>query len=286
MTTSNLLQIYYVEESTLGVTPNSPDMTRLRVTQESLKVDRTFVQSDEITGDRIVQEYINVGTAVSGGFGFELPYGAADPFFESAQLNTWTKSRERYNAGTADSVITQVTASSDTYTVATGAAFAQYMLVRASGFTNSGNNLLFVAQSGSNATSVIAPSSPGLTDETAPPGAARLKQVGFQGPTGDIVADSTGLTSTTLDFTTMGLTANQWVKIGGSAAGNKFGTAANNTFVRVKDFTANDLNFDYLPSGWSADTGTGKDIQVWVSDYLPTGSTLKSFTIEKVFTGQ
>jgi len=228
-----------------------------------------------------------VGIAVSGSINWELSHGGNfDPFFESALLNTYVKMPERDNNGTADSAITDVSATSDTYTVNAGSSFVEGHLVRGSGFTGGENNTLFRAQTGSSDTAVVAPASPGLADETAPPGTARLKVVGFEGASGDITADATGLTSTTLDFTTLGLTVGQWLKVGGTAAVNKFDTAALNTFVRVKTVAANDLDFDYLPTGWATDAGSGKTIRVFTSDYLEVGDSLKSITLEKVFTGQ
>ncbi|TGV23899.1 hypothetical protein EN811_31160, partial [bacterium M00.F.Ca.ET.168.01.1.1] len=88
----------------------------------------------------------------------------------------------------------------------------------------------------------------GITDEAAPAAAARMKVVGFQGSSGDITATSTGIGSTTLDFTTLGLTVGQWIKIGGIAAGEQFATAALNTFARITAIAANALTLDNLPA--------------------------------------
>ena len=55
-----------------------------------------------------------------------------------------------------------------------------------------------------------------------------VKVVGFQGATGDVTATATGLGSTLLDFTTLGLSAGQWIWVGGDTSGVKFATAACN----------------------------------------------------------
>lgn len=288
MTSSNLAQLYYVTESTVGTTPGSPNMKRVRFTSESLKIDQTFEQSEEITGDRIIKEFIPVGIGVSGGINWELSHGGFfDDAFESAMLSTFTKMPERDNDGTADSVITGVTSVDDTFTFAdTGADFAQFHLVRTTGFTESANNSLFTLTSGSGTTAVIGAGGT-LTDEAAPAADARIKVIGFAAASAaDVQADATGLVSTTTDFTTFGLTVGQWLKIGGSNSANKFATTANNTFVRVKSIAANDLDFDYLPSGWSTDAAAGVTLYVFTSDYIEVGSTIKSFSMEKVFTGQ
>jgi len=290
MTDSNRLRLTTVRETTLGTTPGSPRFRTARITGESLGFEPVFVQSAELRSDRMNADPIKVNETNQGGINFELSFPVDDsPFSDlirSAMFSTWVNSPVRDNDGTADSVITAVTAASDTYTVTTGAAFVEGQLVRATGFTNAGNNLIFRAQSGSGATSVVAPASPGLTDETAPPATARLKVVGFQGASGDITATSTGLGSTALDFTTLGLAVGMWVKIGGTAAGDKFATAACNDWARVTAIAATALTLDNLPSGWTTDSGSSKTIKVWFGDYIKNGTTRTSLSIERGFMGQ
>jgi len=290
MTDSNRIQLAAVRETTIGTTPDTPRMRKMRFTGESLAFRPDFIQSNEIRDDRMSADPIKVGESNAGGINFEWHYPKDESILSeaicSAFMADWTKSPQRDNDGTADAVITGVAATSDTYTVTTGAAFVEGHLVRATGFTNSGNNQIFRAQSGSGATSVIAPSSPGLTDEDAPPAAARLKAVGFQGASGDITATASGLVSTSLDFTTLGLAAGMWLKIGGSAAADKFATAANNDWVRVTAVDDTALTCDNLPSGWTADDGTGKTLKVWFGDYIKNGTTKVGLSIERGFMGQ
>ena len=74
-----------------------------------------------------------------------------------------------------------LTDSSDTYTVNSGgAAFKTGHLAKAEGFTNAANNQIFRVAS-STGTTVVG-SSLTLTDETAPPGTAKLQVIGFQSP--------------------------------------------------------------------------------------------------------
>lgn len=284
--TSNLAQLYYVAEATCGVTPATPVMKRLRFTNESLNIDQGFEQSEEITGNRIIKEIIPVSEAASGSIGWELSHGVLDDFFESAMLSTFTKTAERDNDGSAASVITDVAAASDTFTVTSGTAFAANQLVRTTGFGESANNSLFKVVSGSATTCVVGDF---LADEASPAADARVKAVGFEGDTGDVTATASGLGSTALDFTTLGLTPGQWLKIGGSAAGEQFDTAALNDYVRIDPtgtITATAIPLDNLPTGWGVDAAAGKTIRVWTSDYIEVGSTIKSFSLEKVFTGQ
>lgn len=285
MTDSNRTQVTYIAEVTLGTTPGSPAMTALRLRSEDLNYAIDTIRSDEIRATREVTDAVNVGARNSGGFNFELSYGAFDDFIAGAMFNTWTETAEITNSA-SDTEITQVTDSSDTFTVASGGgSFKAGHLIRTSGFTNAANNGLFRVAS-STGTTVVAGGTPTLTDEAAPPLGARIKVVGFRGASGDITATSTGLGSTALDFTTLGLQVGQWIKIGGSTAGEQFATAALNDWARVTAIAATALTLDNRPTGWTTDSGTSKTITVYVGDVIKVGTTKKSFTIEKAYLGQ
>lgn len=289
---TNRVSMIFVEETTLGTTPSisGGNLRTGRLTGEGLNFNIANIKSQELRSDRMTTDLVQTGAKNDGPLQFELSFPTTrtyfDQFIGSAFFNTWTIMAERYNV-TSDSVITQVTAASDTFTCTdTGENFAEGHLVRASGFTNSGNNQLFRAQSGSSGTACVAPSSPGLTDEAAPPAGARLKVVGFQGASGDITAGASSLGSTLLDFTTLGLSVGQWIKTGGTAAGDKFATAACNGWARITAIAANTLTLDNLPTGWTTDTGAGKTIMVFCGDILKNSTTMRSFTVEKGFLDQ
>jgi hypothetical protein len=105
--------------------------------------------------------------------------------------------------------------------------------------------------------------------------------VGFVGEPGDIEAVSAGLASTDLDFTTLGLSVGEWIKIGGDDVGTKFTTSANNSLARVGKIEASLLTLDIKPSTWSTDSGLGKTIQVFAGDFLINGTTVRSFSVER-----
>lgn len=276
MSDANRMQLAYVAETIWGETPSSPTMTKLRVLSESLDVGQRYTRSNEIRDDRMTDALIKVAQETGGGLDFELSWGAFDPFIAAALFSTWQNQPEISGGD-----VSQVTASSDTLTVASGgASYKDGHLVRLTGFGESANSGVFEVAS-STATTVVLTSSSGVVDESSPPSTARIKVVGFAGTSGDIVADASGLTSTALDFTTLGLTAGQWIKIGGGTAGTGFATTANNGWARVSSIAANDLDLDDLPTGWTADAGSGKTIRVWVGDYVRVGTTRTSFTLEK-----
>lgn len=289
MTSSNRTQVASVEEVTLGTTPNTPRMRLRTVTDEKLNFRPVFVDPGELRSDRMTGDSIKVGDQNDGSIDYEVNYpvpnSPVDSDIKSALYNTWTNTPSFDNDGTADSVITDAGTTTDTYTVASGgSAVKASHLVRATGFANSANNQIFKVASSTSTT--IVGSGLSLSAETAPAAAARLKVVGFQGASGDITATSTGLGSTSLDFTTLGLAAGQWIKIGGTASGDKFSTAALNARARITAIAAHAITLDNRPSGWTTDAGTGKTIKVWFGDYIKNGTTTLGQTIERGFLGQ
>lgn len=289
MTSANRVQLSMVPEVTIGTTPGSPRMRPIRFTGENLEFRPEFLDSDEIRADRMLGAPTKIMQASLGSINGEISYPSENSplarLFESALCSTWTNMPSFDNDGVADSVITDAGTTTDTFVVASGgAAVKAGHLVKTTGFTNSANNQVFRAASSTGTTVVGASLS--LVAETAPPAAARLKVVGFAGASGDITAAAGGLASTTLDFTTLGLVVGQWIKIGGTAAGDKFATAALNGWARIIAVTANAITLDNKPSGWTTDAGTGKTIKVFVGDTMKNGLAVKSQTIEKGYLAQ
>lgn len=176
------------------------------------------------------------------------------------------------------SEITAVATADDSY-AGTGinTNFAAGDLIFASGFTDAGNNGLKTVASVSAGKVLV---SQNLVNET-PPAAAKIVTVGFQATTGDIDVDASGslpaLTSTTLDFTTLGLVPGEWIYVGGDTAGTKFTTAANNGFARVRTIAANRLTLDKTELTMVTEANTTATIQLFFGRVLKneTGSLIK-----------
>jgi hypothetical protein len=287
MTSSNRVQLAMVPEVTQGVTPNTPRMRICRYTSESIAFNPEYIDSDEIRSDRMMSDPILTMQSSGGGLNLEVSYpednSALSEIFESAFFNAWVLTPQRDNDGTADSVITDV-AATGVITVTAGPAFAIGHLIRNTGFGVAQNNGTFRITTGS--ATVPSVGAGLLAVEAAPSATARTKVVGFEGVAGDITATATGLGSTTLNFTTLGLVVGQAIKIGGSAVGNRFNTAANNDYARIIAITATALTLDNLPVGWATDAGTGKTIRVFFGDQIRNGTTRQSLTIERGFLGQ
>lgn len=237
MSTTNRVRLSSVREVTEGVTPTSPRMRLERRTSEGLTAAPRFVDSQELRADRMIPDSIETLLPSGGGpTNFEFSYPEANsPFADdlaSMLYNDWTNTPTFFNDGVADSVITDAGTTTDTFTVASGGtAVVAGMLVKAEGFTNAANNQVFRATSSTGTT--IVGTGLALTAEAAPPATAKLKVVGFQGAAGDLVLTTSGMTSTLLNFTTLGLTVGRWLKIGGTAAASRYTATSANVVGRA-----------------------------------------------------
>jgi len=160
-------------------------------------------------------------------------------------------------------------------TIDLSAQFAVGDMVHITGFADPANNGVFVVDALSATTldlaDVVTGTASTLVDEAATANAGAVK-VGIEGDAADIVVDSSAtlpaLTSTTYDFTTLGIIPGEWVYIGGDNATSSFATAANNGYARVRSVAANRVVFDKTEATWVTDAGTGKQIHIYVGRVL------------------
>lgn len=158
------------------------------------------------------------------------------------------------------------------YVVAASGNLAQNTLIYARGFAKTGNNGLKVVGASSTGTAIKAS---GLTAETAPANAI-VEVAGFQGTAGDLEIDSNGdLISTTLDFTTLGLTAGQMIWIGGESSTTRFFETENRGFTRITAIAAHKLTLDKKSQAFTEDDGTddnsggtGLTIQIFFGQFI------------------
>ena len=169
-------------------------------------------------------------------------------------------------------------------------------LVFVTGFSNPINNglfslgtvtattlaLLLADGSGSGAT---------VADEAATSNAG-VVQVGVEATGGDIAVDAPGggvrpaLTSSTLDFTTMGLNVGEFIFIGGDNADNRFATAANNGFARVRSIAANRLEFDKTADTMVSEAAGALNVHLYTgrvlkNESLPANQVRRTYQIER-----
>jgi hypothetical protein len=281
--TTDRVRLAYVPEVTFKTTPASPLFRLWRNKSQGLGGTPKSVVSEEIISSREIADFILVGKDVAGDVGGELIHDAYEEQMAGAYANAWVGGPRRWNAFAGQ--ITAVSSSQYTVLAVTGEAFAEGMLVRATGFTNAGNNRIFRAAATSSGTAVVVS---GGTTEASPPVTARLQVIGFAGASGDVTATTTGLASTVLDLTTLGLTVGQWLYAPGTA--DAFGTAAGNKFagipggfLRISAIAAAAITCDIRPAGWTTDAGASKTIHVYGGKFLKNGTTRTSFTIERAF---
>lgn len=298
MSEANRTRTSVAEEQTLAVLPAVPIFRQQRVTNTGMDSRLTTEESAELNPEANVSDLSRTGFEPGGEMPWELSYGSQDFVMRGALRNEWHATAERYGLADVLSIGADALGVANLLRYGPKAEgemdpFAPYHLVRTTGFTTPGNNALFVAGAGTTNTSVVLT---GLVAEPVVPPDARAKVVGFQAPAaGDLalvagVGELPGggisagrLTSSTLDFTTLGLFPGRWIKLGGYAAGNRFTNAKNNGWYRVLRVQAGVLDFDTVPGGFAAEAASTKTLQAWLGDVLRSGTVNRSFTVENAY---
>lgn len=148
----------------------------------------------------------------------------------------------------------------DSYTVASLGAIPNNVLIYARGFTNSANNGLKITTGTSTGTAIKVATGT-LVAET-PPANATVDVVGVQGAAGDLELSASGhLTSTSLDFTTLGLVVGMWLYLPTAAQATAMGdalyafsVAAYAGRARITAISANQLTLERHT--WTLGSGT------------------------------
>lgn len=281
---TNRVKIAKVRELVAGTTPANPAFKELRQTSSGLNAAPQTVTSNEIRSDRQVADLILVGLQIGGDVGGELSFGAADEDFEEALQGTWAN-KPAIVVATVDTEISDVTATTLTVVTPQGTPFKAGHLVSTTDFPTAANNKIARVAS-STATTVVFPASTFVIEAGTIPVGAAARVVGFEGAAADLAAvtvGGNGLTSSALDFTTLGLQVGEWLKIGGAATAAQFATAANNGWVRISAIATGRLSFDQVPTGWTADIGTGKTLQVFTGDIVKNGTLKRASTFERQY---
>lgn len=197
--------------------------------------------------------------------------------------------RKKTNFGGAGQLVSvngtaQFTAASGLGVFAVGA-----LVVLRNGTKAAGNSNKVFRVTVSTATALTVTPTPNA--ETLPANAT-LTQVGVQTAAGDVDVDASGalpkLTSTVLDFTTLGLVIGQSMWIGGDGALEKFAVnAVNNCLVRIRAITATALTIDKASKGpMITESQAAQTIQLYFGDAVlknELGSLIirKSYQLER-----
>lgn len=174
----------------------------------------------------------------------------------------------KHSGGKSQSLYRPTAVTATGYTVASNGDYVVNRLFYARGFATTANNGLKVTASGSTATEI---KFSGLTAEAAPPSNVELEFAGVQGASGDITMNGSGnLTSTLLDFTTIGLNVGQYIRLGDLPSGSAY-AFSNTAYVgtaRVVSIAANLLTLENR--SWtvgSLDAGTSKTIRIFFTKW-------------------
>lgn len=281
---SNITGLAYAEEASLGTLPGSPVWNRLEPNSyNDFGGELTTVAPNPINPSRQRKKGVITDLDATGGFNHNLTQFNLQDMLQAVMFaDTRKKGNELVTAVDLD------TANPDEYEVADTTGFLVGSLIKGFNFTNAANNAV------NEVTAVTASTSVEVADgqlvvEASPPATARIQVVGHVGAAGDIDVDASGdlptLTSTTLDFTTLGLEVGQWIFIGSDTASEQFSNAVNNGFKRIRAIAANVLTLDKSVGTMVTEASTTETIHLYFGDVLrnETGTLIKrrSYHLER-----
>lgn len=290
----NITGLYYAEETSLAVLPVTPIWyEREPNTHGDFGGEYALTSRNPITHDRQRRKGAVTDVNPSGGWNEDL---TANNFPRLSQGFLFANAREKASTQPLNGTqrpITGVTTASDQYAAAAGMTmFIAGHLVYASGFTNSGNNGLKRVTASVAGSITVAEN---LTDEAAPPSAAKLQAVGFQfgsaTVTLDASADNLKMTSSATDLTTLGLNVGEWVVVGGDTTVTRFADTGDGApfYARISVITTGYLIFDKTTGTQVDAAGTGKTIQLFFPNRLVRNEedctliNTKSYTLERQY---
>jgi len=269
---SNITGLAYAQEATLGFLPGeggnagSPVWYRLNPNSyDDFGGELSTVAPNPINPSRQRRKGVVTDLDASGGFNHNLTFANLTDLMQGVMFaSIRRKARQTVTA-------VDVSGDPDLFLVAATAGFLVNSLVKGTNFNSSVNNGVHLV------TAIDAGVSVGVADTTlvaepTPPATARIDVVGYQATAGDIDVVVSGdlpvLTSSTLNFTTLGLVPGQWIFVGGDTAGTRFANAANNGYKRIRSVTANALTIDKSFTTMIAETSTTETVRLFFGDVL------------------
>lgn len=245
---SNQTGLRIALEASPGVLPGSPVWIGYEPNNyANFGGDFIKVARMPINASRQRKKGVVVDLNASGGFAEDLTYERPQSFIEGIMFADFRVKSELAVTG----------ATSGHFTVAAGGlAYKAGDVVFAKSMQNAVNNGRFTLAADATGTSIAAP---GVTAEAGSAGI--ISRVGHTGASGDLVSVFSGgvqtLTSTALDFTTLGLIVGEWIFV------DNFGTAGANGFKRLSSIAAHTLTFDKSSVDPAADAGTATIVTIY-----------------------
>lgn len=267
---SNLTGLSYAEETTLGVLPGTPIWYGLEPNSYSdFGGQIATVARNPINASRQRKKGTVTDLDASGGFNSDLTMNNLTRLLQGFFFASLREKPSSIPVNGTAVPCTSVTASTDKFNFgADPGVFLAGHLIKSSGFGVAANNLMTIVVS-TDADDITVGNL--LADEAAPPATAKVEVVGFQFGSGTSSISMNGalvrFNDSGTNFTTLGLLPGEWVFVGGDSAPTKFGTNLPG-FARISAIAAGYLEFDKVSWAASAETGTGKTIQVFFGNLL------------------
>lgn len=267
---SNLTGLSYAEEETLGALPGTPIWYGLEPNSYSdFGGQIATVARNPINATRQRKKGTVTDLDASGGFNQDLTQNNLTRLLQGFMFADLREKPSTIPVNGTAVPCTSVTAATDKFGFGSDpGAFVAGHLVKSSGFAVAANNLMTVVVS-SDADDITVGNL--LADEASPPATAKVEVVGFQFGSGTSSISKNGelvrFNDSATNMTTLGLLVGEWVYVGGDATAMRFATNAGG-FARICAIAAGYLEFDKVSWTASAETGTGKTVQVFFGNVL------------------
>jgi hypothetical protein len=261
---SNITGLRYCIEQSIGVLPGSPVWTPLEPNEyKDFGGQLALTSRNPINPSRQRKKGVITDLDASGAFSTDITQRNLQ---EMLQGFMFADTRVKNTA-----VAITAVSGANVYSLSNTTGIMVGSLVLCAGFANAANNGLKVVSAVS--ANVSFTSTTGTSVIETPPATATVTVVGYRATAAaDIQSNAASalpaLTSTTSNFVSMGLTAGEWVFVGGDAVGNQFATAVNNGFKRISAVAATRLDFDKSSTTMTTDTATGKSIDIYFGKVL------------------
>ena len=269
-TMTNNFGLAYAEETTFGAIPTAGWRTLQPNSLSTMGRSITTVSRNPISKER--QREKGTVTDLDSAVEFEADLTRED-FTDFSEAFVF--------ANNTDAMLNQSVTSDVDATTGYAGTFTETIvlssLLYARGFAESANNGLHVVTTEGAGYATDIPVTSTLVTEATSPTNATIETCGVRSASGDLeianVSGSTAdITSTALDFTTLGLTAGQFIWIGGSLAANQFteqaSASTNYGFARVTGIAANVLGIEKMRSTFTNTTNTGQLVDLYFGQWL------------------
>lgn len=254
---SNETSLFWAEESdVIGVLPTTPDWFPAEPNEyDDFGGEVKTLARNPINSGRQRKKAAVVDLDASGGYEQDFTLDNSPRLMQGLMFASFRE--KRFQAVTSTST--------DKYNVASEIGFLPSALILATGFaTTALNGVKKIAGTGAGYVGVIG--------VTASSDTGKITTVGYEGDAGDFAITQSGgvtkLTSADVSFIDLGITAGEWIFIGGDAAGTKFTNAGNNGFKRVRNVTAAALTIDQSDTDMVAEAGGALTIRLFLGRVL------------------